>query len=90
MSFESIHNYYEQLVLARINELRNKELKDTETDLLCDIACVALNQLPSRYVRHNVDMIFYMPAQERTKIDHEVASAVEKAIEYVMQHNADH
>ena len=90
MSFESIHNYYEQLVLARINELRNSELKKVDEDLLCDIACVALNQLPSRYVRHNVDMIFYMPAQERDKINHEVITAVEKAMEYVKQHTTEH
>lgn len=89
MSFDSIHNYYEQLVMARINDLQNSELKEFEEDLLCDIACVALNQLPSRYVRHNVDMLFYMPAQERLKIDREVTTAVKKAIEYVKQHNAD-
>ncbi len=89
MSFESIHNYYEQQVLDRIAELATSRLTNESEDFLCDVACVALNQLPSRYVRHNVDLVFYMPIQERERIQQEVFDTVEKAIDYVNSHRDD-
>ena len=89
MSFESIHNYYEILVLEELNIMKqNTELEDNE-DYLSDIACVALNQLPARYVRHNVDMVFYMTQQERQQMEQEVKNAVTMAIKYVNQHRGD-
>ncbi len=90
MSFSSIHNYYEQLVLDEI--LNNDDLarlNEADEDLLSDIACVALNQLPARYVRHNVDMVFYMTPRERAQMDEEVRQAVRTAIEYVRQHHGE-
>ncbi len=85
MSFESIHNYYEKLVLDALMA-RPDGLLSSDDDYLSDIACVALNQLPARYVRHNVDMIFYMTPEERARMDTEVERAVRTAIEYVNQH----
>ena len=85
MSFESIHNYYEKLVLAAL-QAGPDNLVSTDDDYLSDIACVALNQLPARYVRHDVDMIFYMTPDERARMDEEVAQAVRTAVEYVNQH----
>ena len=90
MIFDSVHNYYEQLVLSKIAELQNNKLHDADEDFLCDVVCVALNQLPTRYVRHNVDMLFYMPIEEREKINQDVAEAIDKAIEYINQHKNEH
>ncbi len=85
MSFESIHNYYEQRVLDAL--LAGPEgLQSNDDDYLSDIACVALNQLPARYVRHNVDMIFYMTPEERARMEEEVERAVRTAIDYVNRH----
>ncbi|VAX14624.1 hypothetical protein MNBD_GAMMA24-974 [hydrothermal vent metagenome] len=89
MSFETIHNYYEQLVLDQISELTANTLANEDEDFLCDVACVTLNQLPSRYVRHNVDMVFYMPVQERERIQLEVSEAINKAIDYVKNHRGE-
>ncbi len=89
MSFESIHNYYEQLVLDRISELATSTLSGETEDFLCDVACIALNQLPSRYVRHNVDTVFYMPIQEREQVQQEVFETVNRAIHYVNSHRDD-
>ena len=36
-------------------------------DLLADVACVALNRLPPRYIRHEVDFAFYLSERERTE-----------------------
>lgn len=90
MAFESIHNYYEQLVLDQLLTRRNTELQGESDDFLSDIACVALNQLPARYVRHNVDTAFFMTQEERQVIDQEVDKAVKKAIDYVNKHRDDH
>ena len=87
MTFDSIHNYYERLVIEHIAE--SEKLQEETEDFLSDVACVALNQLPARYVRHNVDMVFYMTPQERTRMDEEVVKAVKMAIEYVNKHRGD-
>lgn len=89
MSFESVHNYYEHLVLERISELAGSTLANENEDYLCNVACLALNQLPSRYVRHDVDTVFYMPIQERENIRQEVFDTVERAIDHVNSHRDD-
>ena len=59
---ESIHNYYEHLVFNQIATVSERAQEDTH--FFADVACVALNQLPAKYVRHDVDMSFYMTAEE--------------------------
>ena len=89
MPFESIHNYYEQLVLRAIQDLPESANLSESDDFVSDIACVALNQLPTRYVRHNVDMVFYMTAEERLKIEQDVKKAVAFALDYVSKHASE-
>ena len=87
MPFSNINNYYEQLVFKHILESVSDPLDE---NFLEDVACVALNHLPSKYVRHEVDMAFYMTGEERTKIDTTVAIAVKNAVDYVSKHRDDH
>ena len=47
------------------------------------MACVALNRLPPRYIRHKVDMDFYMSADERRRREAAVKAAVEFAFGFV-------
>ncbi|VAW93831.1 hypothetical protein MNBD_GAMMA21-145 [hydrothermal vent metagenome] len=89
MAFDNIHNYYEFLVVRRLNDMIEAEFIDTDPTFLEDVACVSLNQLPSRYVKHDVDLVYYMSQDEREKIDYEVHKAVTAAIEYVNQHRND-
>jgi hypothetical protein len=84
MNFESIHNYYEPLVIERIMQTQIAHTQDE--DFLNDVACVALNSLPPRYVRHDVDMAFFLTTHERTEMAREVNEAVDRAIERVRQH----
>lgn len=86
MAFDNINNYFEKLVIDVIKEKSQKDELDHDDDFLADISCVALNQLPSRYVRHNVDMVFYMTIEEREQNQTIVEDAVEMAIDYVNQH----
>lgn len=86
MIFDSINNYFEKLVIEEIQVISQENELEYDDDFLADIACVALNQLPARYVRHNVDMIFYMTAEERTQNQTIVEEAVAMAIDYVNKH----
>lgn len=79
MSFEAIHNYYETLVIEYIMNTVAKE-SDVDQDFLEDVACLALNQLPSRYVRHDVDMAFSLTTREREKMQINISKAVLNAV----------
>jgi len=87
MSFSTINNYYEPLVFRHILDSIPDPLDE---NFLEDVACVALNHLPAKYVRHEVDMAFYMSSDERNKIKADVTFAVQNAIEYVSQHRDNH
>jgi competence protein ComFB len=86
MSFENIHNYYEVMVLERLNDMINADFIDNDPVFLEDVACVALNQLPAKYVKYDVDMVFYLTPDEKERIDYDVHRAVTAAVEYVTQH----
>ena len=72
-NFEQVHNYYERLVFEEVAR-RADGFPDFSNDMLGDVACVALNRLPARYVRHDVDLMFYLTEQER----HTIEKALEK------------
>jgi len=81
---DDIHNYYEKLVVQHFGALKLEEKYDT--DFIADLTCVVLNQLPTRYIRHEVDMAFYLPASERFEMESKVKSAVNKAVEFMKVH----
>jgi hypothetical protein len=77
-----IHNYYERLVLEQIFE-QSTRVQEGDRDFLADVACVALNRMPPRYIRHDVDMTFFMSPQDIQEISNKVKLAVSDAINYV-------
>ena len=83
MRFDSIHNYYETLVVRELIQTFVEDIRSIDEDYLQDIACIALNMLPARYVRHDVDMAFFLTTQERLEMDAAVKEAVIKAKEHV-------
>lgn len=78
---DAIHNHYERMVLEEVQ--RALPDRQDEYDLLADIACVALNHLPPRYIRHQVDMMFYLSPRERMEMEDKVTKAVADAIAFV-------
>ena len=80
---DAIHNYYERMVLDEIQRALPEQ--HSEHDLLADIACVALNHLPPRYIRYYVDMAFYLSPRERMEMEDKVSKAVADAIIFVEQ-----
>lgn len=80
IEFGSIHNYYESQVVEAV---QLAVADGTDEDQVADIACVALNHLPPRYIRHDVDMRFYLSPEERAEIERKVNVAVADAIRFV-------
>jgi Late competence development protein ComFB len=82
--FSSIRNHAERAVfdavargVAHFPGLAGRD------DLLADVACVALNRLPPRYIRHTVDLAFYQTERERHDSERAVAEAVDFAFGFV-------
>jgi predicted nucleic acid-binding protein len=86
--FDSIHNHHERAVFAAVTAgaARYPQLNDAE--LLSDIACVALNRLPPRYIRHEVDFAFYLTDRERADNERAISEAVAFAFEFVQARRA--
>jgi len=84
MNFESVHNYYERMVYDHIGQIRSERrvagLNDTELE---DAACIALNRLPPRYVRHDVDTAFYLSTAELLEMRGRVEEAVQYAVDLI-------
>jgi len=59
-----------------------------DPDLLADVACVALNRLQPRYIRHEVDFAFYLTEKERNETERHVNDAVEFAFGFVQARTA--
>ncbi|GAC28540.1 late competence development ComFB family protein [Brumicola pallidula] len=81
---EDIHNYYEHLVLDKIQTLGFSQSKTA--DFLADLTCLVLNQLPPRYIRFEVDMAFYLPMSERRQMEMNVSHAISNVVKYLETH----
>jgi hypothetical protein len=82
VNFEQVHNYYERLVFEEVLS-RSSEFPAFTSEMLADVACVALNRMPVRYVRHEVDLVFYLTERERHEIELAMESALTYAFDYV-------
>lgn len=83
MNFDAIRNYYEQLVYNYLLEEAAPKAKISDEELLEDIACLALNNVPARYIRHEVDMAFFLTTAEREQMRNNVIQAVDNAIKTI-------
>jgi Late competence development protein ComFB len=80
--FHTLRNYYEQLVVDAVLTLSpNYPLISEEQQP--DVACVALNRLPPRYIRHQVDLAFHMTEKERQDSEQLINDSVKYAFEFV-------
>ncbi len=87
--FTSVRNHNERAVHEAV--MRHAETYPGighDVELLADVACVALNRLPPRYIRHAVDFAFYLTERERTESDAQVQEAVEFAFGFVQARTA--
>jgi len=82
----NIHNYYEHLVLDYINTRLKKKYTD---NFLADLICLTLNRLPTRYIRHEVDMAFYLPQSERMEMEFLVAESLNASLTFLEQRDQE-
>lgn len=77
----SVSNYYETLIAREIDNRQLDEFYDYAT--LQDIACTSLNQLSARYVRHEVNLLFFSSGAERDSMAAAASDAMDYAIAQV-------
>jgi len=84
MDFSSVRNIHERAICDAVRAAapRYPALCD-DADLLADVACVALNRMPPRYIRHEVDLAFFLTERERNDNERLIADAVEYAFGFV-------
>lgn len=82
-SYSSVQNYYERLVFEFINEVLIDKYKDMDDEFFLDVACYSLTRLPSRYMRHEIDMAFYLAPGERTEMQNQVNESTLVAAEFI-------
>jgi len=78
---DNIQNYYELLVIEAL--AKEVEGKNMDEDVLTDVLCIAINHLPPRYIRHEVDMAYYTSPLEREEIEGKARQAVLNALEFI-------
>ncbi len=83
MNFSSLHNYYERLVYEYICDSLAPKYEDCDEEFFQDVACYALTRLPARYIRHDIDMAFYLAPGERREMLEKIASTVNNAAEFI-------
>ena len=83
MILDNIHNHYEKLVFDEVLAHQAKKDETFDEGMLADVVCVALNNLPARYVRHSIDIAFYLTIAERDQMDNLVRNAVKAAFTLV-------
>ena len=83
MDFTSIHNYYEHMVIDYLQSEVIPRMPDKSADYFLDVACYALTKLPSRYMRHEIDMAFFLEPKERLAMRDQVVKTVEDAVIFI-------
>lgn len=87
--FISVRNHNERAVFDAVQRgaVRFPGVAE-RPELLADVACVALNRLPPRYIRHEVDFVFYLSERERAESERHLAEAVDYAFGFVQARTA--
>src|SRR5689334_22766449 len=83
IDFDSCRNYYERLVFQQVLADFGESELAAVPGALEDIACLALNQLPARYVRYAIDTAFYLSVDEQQAMLGAVVESVARAAQYV-------
>lgn len=82
-----IHNFYEHIVLEHLeaNNLNQKY----DQDFIADLCCLTLTRLPARYIRHDIDMAFFLSNDERAAMNKEVKEAIDISLLYLQKRHAE-
>ena len=88
-AFQSVSNHNERAVYTAVAAAAPGYAGlGGDRELLADVACVALNRLAPRYIRHEVDFSFYQTEEERGTAQRLLTDAVSFAFAYVQARTA--
>lgn len=83
-NFTTVQNAHEQAVFKVVqHQAPRYPLLAGDDELLADVACVALNRMMPRYIRHGADLAFFTSEKERLATERNLHEAVEFAFGYV-------
>ncbi|HSW08886.1 late competence development ComFB family protein [Aquabacterium sp.] len=89
MDFSSVHNIHESAVFEAVTLAAPRFPGISgNSDLLADVACVALNRVSARYIRHDVDLAFFLTERERAENERAITESVEYAFSFVQARHA--
>ena len=89
VDFTSVRNHNERAIFDAVSHQAGRYPGlGHNAELLADVACVALNRLPPRYIRHEVDFVFYLNERERGDSQRQLHDAVEFAFGFVQARTA--
>lgn len=83
MNFASLYNYYEHLVFEYISRDLLDKYPQQDEEFFLDVACYSLTRLPSRYIRHQIDMVYYLAPGELEEMEKRVAKTVDSAAVFI-------
>ena len=84
LDYSTVHNAHEKAVFKAVHRHAPRyPVVAGHADLLADVACVALNRLMPRYIRHGADLAFFISAKERDEAARMVDESVEFAFGYI-------
>jgi len=88
--FSSITNHQEQLVFEELQDILIERGEPVDPDFMEDLACIALNRLPPRYIRHKVDLVASLTDLEMEELKSRVALAVNESIDIAKRRSTAH
>lgn len=84
MDISSVYNIHERAVAEAVQAAAPRwPALACDDELLADVACVALNRMPPRYIRHRADLSFFLTERERSESARRIADAVDYAFGFV-------
>ncbi|MDD1623091.1 MAG: late competence development ComFB family protein [Methylococcaceae bacterium] len=84
-----ISNYYEQLVTDHLWKMTEESAEPLSQGFIEDVACLALNKLPTCYVRNPVDKGANLTEGSYQEMNEAVSKAIAEAVEQVRRRPHD-
>lgn len=88
MNYASLYNYYEHLVFDYISRKLIHKYSDQDEEFFLDVACYSLTRLPSRYIRHEIDMAYYLAPGEQAEMENKVVETIDSAAKFISERMA--
>jgi hypothetical protein len=85
MNFASLFNYYENLVFDYISRELVENYPQQDEEFFLDVGCYSLTRLPSRYIRHEIDMAYYLAPGEQEEMEKRVRKTVDEAAVFIYE-----